>query len=168
LGVLAVQPHCPAEHPRFPQLAPHDPQLWLSFDRFTHEPLQLTLLTGQQIPSPPFVLQFPFWHSRLFAHEPPSAVLVTQLPPPSQARFDPQVVPTPANAWLHTAPSVLQLIVPGLHVVPHGAFAVQAIVETAPPVAAPPVETAPPVGAPPVETAPPVGAPPVGAAPPEA
>ena len=41
--VLAVQPHWPAMHPRpfVPQPEPHDPQLLLSFDRFTHEPLQL-------------------------------------------------------------------------------------------------------------------------------
>ena len=97
LGVFAVQPHWPAEHPRFPQLAPHDPQLLLLFDRFTHEPLQLTLSTGQQIPVPPFMLQFPFWHSWLFVHEPPSAVLVTQLPLPSQARFEPQDAPAVAG-----------------------------------------------------------------------
>ena len=143
-------------HPSpFAQLAPHDPQLLLSFDRFTHDPLQLTSLTGQQIPVPPFVLQFPFWHSWLFVHEPPSAVLVTQLPLPSQARFDPQVVPTPAGDWLHTGAPVLQLIVPGLHVVPHAAFAVQETVEAVPPVGAPPVAVGlpPPDGAPLVATA---------------
>jgi len=30
-GVLAVQPHWPEEHPKFPQLEPHVPQLF-AFD----------------------------------------------------------------------------------------------------------------------------------------
>jgi hypothetical protein len=76
--------------------------------------------------------QFPFWHSWLYVHEPPSAVLPTQLPPPSHARFDPQAVPTPAGDWLHTGLPVLQLIVPGLHIVPQVMLMVQATQVPAP------------------------------------
>ncbi len=87
--------------------------------------MQLTSFTGQQIPVASSA-QFPLWHSWLFVHEPPLAVLATQLPPPSHARFDPQAVPTPAGDWVHFGPPVLQLIVPGLHVVPHVMLTVQA------------------------------------------
>jgi hypothetical protein len=82
-------------------------------------------LAAQQIPVVPLLAQFPLWHSRLVVHAPPLAAWATQLPPPSHARFDPQVVPTLAGDLLHTGAPVLQLIVPGLHVVPHAMPTVQ-------------------------------------------
>jgi hypothetical protein len=53
--------------------------------------------------------QFPFWQSWLFVHEPPLAVLATQLPVPSQTSLVPQVVPGGALTWLlHTAVPLMQ------------------------------------------------------------
>jgi len=83
-------------------------------------------LAAQQIAVVPLLAQFPLWHNRLFVHAAPLAAVATQLPAPSHARFDPQVVPTLAGDLLHTEAPVLQLIVPGLHVVPQAALIVQA------------------------------------------
>jgi hypothetical protein len=52
---------------------------------------------------------------------PPSAVFATQLPLPSQMRFEPQEVPSDAFDLLQTGKPVVQLYVPGAQVVPQEA-----------------------------------------------
>jgi len=71
--------------------------------------------------------QFPLWHWTLLWHDPPLDVRVTQLPAPSQIWFVPQVLPCIAFDWLQTTAPVVQLIVPGLQVVPQAMLAVHAI-----------------------------------------
>lgn len=77
----------------FPQL----PQFALSVCLLVQLP-QFVYPEGQQRPAPVLALieQFPFWQVLLVWHEPPSAVFATQLPLPSQTRFDPHAVPTVA------------------------------------------------------------------------
>ncbi len=50
-----------------------------------------------------------------------------QLPEPSHTWLVPQVVPAAALLWVQTRAPVLQLVVPGLQVVPQDAPAVQAV-----------------------------------------
>jgi hypothetical protein len=100
---------------------------------------------------PPLLAQFPFWQSWLFVHEPPSAVLPTQLPPPSQMRFDPHDAPSDTFDWLQTGVPVVQLYVPGAQVEPQ-------LVPTWVPQDPPAEPALPPVPAPAV---PPPPAPPV-------
>ena len=71
--------------------------------------------------------QFPLWQSWPFVHEPPSAVLATQLPLPLQTRFEPHDVPSDAFDWLQTGVPVVQLYVPGAQVVPQEAVGVHAL-----------------------------------------
>ncbi len=89
---------------------------------------------GQQRPPlvPDLMAQFPFWQVLLVWQEPPSAVFATQVPPPSQTRFDRHAVPTEAFDELQTGAPVLQLVVPGLQVLPQLASTVQATQEPAP------------------------------------
>ena len=84
------------------------------------------------MPLPPETAQFPLWQTELLEQAPPLAVFATQLPPPSQTRFDPHAVPPAAFDELHTGAPVLQLIFPGLQVVPQVALTVQAMHEPAP------------------------------------
>ena len=58
---------------------------------------------------------------------PPSAVLATQPPLPSQMRFEPQEVPSAAFDLLQTGEPVVQLYVPGAQVVPQEAPDVHAL-----------------------------------------
>ena len=58
---------------------------------------------------------------------PPSAVFVTQLPPPLQIRLEPHGVPSDAFDWLQTGAPVVQLYVPGAQVVPQEPFGVHAL-----------------------------------------
>lgn len=92
---------------------------------FTHDPPQFTSLAAQQIPVAPLVAQFPLWHSWLFVHALPLAILLMQFPLPSHAMPDPQPVPTAAGVALHTGVPVVQLIVPGAHVLPQVMLGVQ-------------------------------------------